>query len=94
MTNPKPNRNLSLGKLRPHTKTKDKSPDATGRLHIKRELLLDLHKQMSQSDDDGIVANIAGWFNEDDIGKYLTIQLSAKNQRAEPRDCGKFFDFR
>src|SRR6266436_6602326 len=93
-TNQKPNRTLSLGKLRPHTKTKDKSPHATGTIRIKRDLLLDLYKQLNQSDDDEIVANVAGWFNEDERGKYLTIQLSARYQRAEPRDCGQFFDFR
>jgi hypothetical protein len=94
MTNPKPNRALSLGQLRPNEGTKPKSPHATGTIRIKRDLLIDLHQQMTQSDDDELVADLAGWFNEDGIGKYLTIQLSAKFQRAEPRDCGKFFNFR
>jgi hypothetical protein len=94
MTNPTPNRTLSLGKLRPQGKAKPKSPDATGKIRIRRDLLLDLYKQLNQSDDDEIVANIAGWFNEDESGKYMTIQLSAKYQRTEPRDCGPFYDFR
>jgi hypothetical protein len=94
MTNHKSNKTLSLGKLRPHEGTKPKSPHAIGTIRIKRDLLLHLHQQMSESHDDDIVAELAGWFNEDGIGKYLTIQLSAKFQRAESRDCGNFFDFR
>jgi hypothetical protein len=38
MSNSKPNTTLSLGKLRLATKTKDKSPDATGTIYIKRDL--------------------------------------------------------
>jgi len=86
MTNPKPNRSLSLGKLRPHTKTKDKSPHAVGTISIKRDLLLHLHRQINQCDDDDIVAELAGWFNEDAIGKYMTVQ--------QPRDDKPFWDFR
>jgi hypothetical protein len=89
-----PNRTLSLGKLRPHAKTKDKSPDATGTIYIKRDLLLDLYKQLNQSDDDEVVAKLAGWLYEDVIGKYMTIQLSAKTQRPEYRDDNPFYDFR
>jgi hypothetical protein len=90
----KSNKTLSLGKLRPHEGTKPKSPHAIGTIRIQRDLLLHLHQQMSESHDDDIVAELAGWFNEDGIGKYLTIQLSVKFQRPEPRDCGNFFDFR
>ena len=86
MTNPTSNKTLSIGKLRPKAKTKDKSPYATGTMRIKRDLLLELYKQLSQSEDDEILANIAGWFNKDEIGKYMTIQLSAKYQRPEYRD--------
>jgi hypothetical protein len=92
MPNQKSNRDLSLGKLRPKDKTKPKSPDATSRLYIKRELLLELYKQIDQSNAGEVGADMAGWFNEDDIGKYMTIQLSTR--RAAPRDCGEFFDFR
>jgi hypothetical protein len=93
MNNPTSNRSLSLGKLRPQSKTKPKSPDATGKISIRRDLLLDLYKQLNQSDDDEVVANIAGWFNEDENGKYMTVQLSAKYQRTEPRGFGPFIDF-
>jgi hypothetical protein len=94
MTNPMPNRTLSLGKLRPQIRTKDKSPDAKGTLYIKRDLLLRLYQELDQSDDDGILAYMAGWFNEDADGQYMTIQLSEKYQRPEPRGFGPFVDFR
>jgi hypothetical protein len=93
MTNPKPNRTLSLGTLRPHTKTKDKSPNVPGTISIKRDLILDLHQQMTQSDDDEVVANLAGWFYDDAKGKYMRVQLSVK-QRLEYRDDNPFWDFR
>jgi hypothetical protein len=43
---------------------------------------------------DGVNPVLAGWFNEDDIGKYMTIQLSAQYQRPEYRHERPFWDFR
>ena len=93
MKNLTPNRTLSLGTLRPNDKTKIKSPDVTGTISIKRDLLLDLHKQLTQSNDDEVVANIAGWFYDDANGRYMRVQLSAKYQRPEYRDDSPFADF-
>jgi hypothetical protein len=93
MTHSKPNRTLSLGKLRPQAKTKDKSPDATGTIYIKRDLLLRLCQELDQSNDDGVLAYLAGWFKEDGDGKYMTIQLSSKFQRPEYRNDSPFFAF-
>jgi hypothetical protein len=93
MPNQTPNRNRSLGKLRPQPTTKPKSPDGAGTICIKRDLLLHLYQQLSQSDDDEIVANIAGWFNEDGSGKYMTIELSVKYPRSEYRNDSPFFAF-
>ena len=94
MANPTPNRTLSLGTLRPKDKTKDKSPDVTGTITIKRDLLLDLHKQLTQSNDDEVVANIAGWLYDDANGRYMRVQLSAKYQRPEYRDSSPLWDLR
>lgn len=88
-----PNRTLSLGTLRINKKTKDKSPDVTGTISIKRELLLELHKQLTQSDDDEVVADLAGWSYDDANGRYMRVQLS-KTQRREYRDDSPFWDFR
>jgi hypothetical protein len=94
MTKTIPNRNLSLGILRTNNRTKDKSPDVTGTISIKRELLLEFHKQLTESDDDEVVACLAGWFYDDPKGRYLRVQLSAKLQRPEYRDDSPFWDFR
>jgi hypothetical protein len=93
MTNPKPNRSLSLGTLRRHTKTKDNSPDVTGTISIKRDLILDLHKKITQSGEDEVIANLAGWLYDDAKGQYMRVQLSVK-QRLEYRDDNPFWDFR
>jgi len=93
MPNSTPNRTLSLGKLRPALKTKDKSPDATGTIFIKRNLLLRLCQELNQSNAGGVLAYLAGWFKEDGDGKYMTIQLSAKYERPEYRNDSPFFAF-
>ncbi len=93
MKNSKPNRSLSLGKLRRQPKTKLKSPDATGTIYIKRDLLLRLCQELNQSNADGVLAYLAGWFQEDGEGKYMTVQLSAKFERPECRNDSPFFAF-
>ena len=93
MTKTIPNRTLSLGTLRPSPKTKDKSPDVTGTISIKRDLLLELHKKLAQSGDEEVVADLAGWFYDDAKGKYMRVQLS-KYQRPEYRDESRFWDQR
>ena len=93
MTKTIPNRNLSLGTLRPKGKTKDKSTDVTGTISIRRDLLLELHKQLTESDDDAIVAFLAGWFYDDAKGRYMRVQLSTKYPKAEYRDDGPLMNF-
>ena len=93
MTHSTPNRTLSLGKLRPQPKTKDKSPDATGTIYIKRDLLLRLYQELNQSNGDGVLGYLAGWFKDGDEGKYMTVQLSAKYQNPEYRNDRPFYDF-
>jgi hypothetical protein len=93
MPNQTPNRSLSLGKLRPQPKTKDKSPDAKGTIYVKRDLLLRLCSELDQSNADGVLAYLAGWFREDGDGKYMTVQLSTKYERPEHRNDSPFFAF-
>jgi hypothetical protein len=88
------NMNRSLGRLRPKAKTKPRSPGSTGTIYIKRDLLLILTKQLEQSGEDEIAANIAGWVYDDGSGgQYMIIELSEKYKRAEPRDDGPFVGF-
>jgi hypothetical protein len=93
MTNQTPNRNLSLGTLRPKNKTKDRSPDATGTIRIKRDLLLALYKKLTESGDDDVVACLAGWFYEDANGRYMRVQLSEEFQPPEYRDSRPIMNF-
>jgi hypothetical protein len=93
MPNQTPNRTLSLGTLRPQAKSKDKSPDATGKIYIKRDLLLRLCQELNQSNGDGVLAYLAGWFKGESDGKYMTVQLSTKYDRPEYRNDSPFFAF-
>lgn len=68
----------SLGSLRKAPKTKQRSPDATGTMKLQRHTLQMLNKQLDETDDDQIICNLAGWFNEDRSGQYLTVELSPR----------------
>jgi hypothetical protein len=93
MTHQAPNRSLSLGTLRPNNKTKDRSPDATGTIRIKRDLILAFYKKLIESGDDDVVAYLAGWFYNDANGRYMRVQLSEEYQRPEYRDDRPLMNF-
>jgi hypothetical protein len=69
-------RKKSLGALRPNQKTKPRSPVATGKLHFQRHTLEEIYSQLDETGGDEVVCNIAGWKNEDQQGKYLTVEVS------------------
>jgi hypothetical protein len=73
----------SLGKLRLATKTKDQSPDMTGRIIILRETLITLVKQLQESGLDEVEANLAAWVNTDPLGRYLGLEISPLFGRAK-----------
>ena len=75
------NRNHSLGRLYSAKKTKPRSPDCTGKLHLKRDHLLIFLKQLEQSQGEDIVAHIAGWKGNGVYGPYMTIEISPKFER-------------
>jgi len=66
----------SIGKLRPATRTKEKSPNLTGKLALQRTTLNELVSQMREGGDTEITCSIAGWFNVDASGKYITVEIS------------------
>ena len=47
-------------------------------MKVQRHTIETLMRQLEDADADEIVANIAGWFNEDSSGKYLTVELSPR----------------
>jgi hypothetical protein len=80
----------SLGALRKAPKTKPRSPDAQGAMKVQRHTIETIMRQLEDSDADEVTANIAGWFNKDSSGRYITVELSPRYvsrhqvQREEP----------
>jgi hypothetical protein len=73
----------SIGKLRKANKTKPRSPDMVGQIHLQRHILQLFRKQFDETNADEIVACLAAWKNYDADGPYLTIELSPKYVRRE-----------
>jgi len=77
----------SLGSLRKATKTKERSPDFTGKLKLQRLTMEVFAKQFKETDADEIDCCLAGWRNTDANGQpYLSVEISPKYvaRRAEP----------
>jgi hypothetical protein len=77
----------SLGALRKAPKTKPKSPDVQGTMKAQRHTIAVLVKQLAETNADEITCNLAGWFNRDSSGQYLTVELSPRyvpRERDEP----------
>jgi hypothetical protein len=66
----------SIGKLRPATRTKPKSPNLTGRLSLQRTTMTEFVQELRETGADQIECNMAGWFNVDASGKYITVEIS------------------
>ena len=77
----------SLGSLRKATKTKERSPDFTGKLKLQRLTMEVFAKQFQETDAEEIHCCPAGWRNSDQNGHpYLSVELSPKypSRRHEP----------
>jgi hypothetical protein len=68
----------SLGMLRKANKTKPRSPNVTGKLTLQRHTLRAIVKDLEQNGGDEVICNIAGWVNHDQLGDYLTVELSPR----------------
>jgi hypothetical protein len=82
----------SLGALRKANKTKPKSPDVTGTMKAQRHTIAALVKQFTENETDEITCNIAGWFNQDSTGQYLTVELSPRYVPKEQEQPINMFD--
>jgi hypothetical protein len=82
----------SLGALRKANKTKPKSPDVTGTMKAQRHTIAALVKQFTENETDEITCNIAGWFNQDSTGQYLTVELSPRYVPREREQPINMFD--
>jgi hypothetical protein len=66
----------SLGALWKHKKTKPRSPDVTGKLSLQRHTLAAIVREIAKTGGEEVICNIAGWMNQNQHGKYLTVELS------------------
>ncbi len=67
----------SLGALRKAKKTKERSPDLIGQLHLQRHTLMEIARQAKESDEEEVMCNLAAWRNQDKNGAtYLSVELS------------------
>ena len=71
----------SLGALRKARKTKARSPDLLGKIHIEQQTIEIIVIQLRRSQSSKIVGNLAGWFNEDETGQYITVELQPSFQK-------------
>jgi hypothetical protein len=69
----------SLGALRKAQKKKPQSPDFTGQFRFQRHTFEAIGRQFADCCDDEVVANLAGWINQDHSGQqFLTVEVSPK----------------
>jgi hypothetical protein len=67
----------SLGSLRVAEKTRKRSPDLLGQLHLQRHTLSEIVRQAKDSDGEEVMCNLAAWKNHDKSGStYLSVELS------------------
>ena len=66
----------SVGVLFPHTKTKDDSPDMTGKLTLQRSFVMYLAKTLQESGADEIQCNGALWSYFKPGKRYVSFEIS------------------
>jgi hypothetical protein len=66
----------SIGKLRPATRRKPKSPHLTGKLSFQRATFQAFAKEFQESNADEISCNMAAWLNRDADGLFLATEGS------------------
>jgi len=66
----------SIGKLRPATRRKPKSPHLTGKLSLQKAIFQAFAKEFQETNLDEISCNIAAWLNRDADGLFLATEVS------------------
>ncbi len=75
---------LSVGTLRKTPKkTKPRSPNLIGSLHLQRHTFEVFEKQFQITDRKEIVCNLAAWSYSDESGPFLTVEISAPYKRTK-----------
>jgi hypothetical protein len=68
----------SVGTLRLHNKTKERSPDLTETIKIHRALITALGKHFAEHGAHVVECNLAAWHYQDKTGPLLNVQLSER----------------
>jgi hypothetical protein len=66
----------SIGKLRPATRRKPKSPHLVGKLSLQKATFQAFAKEFQETNSDEISCNIAAWLNRDADGLYLATEVA------------------
>jgi hypothetical protein len=85
----------SVGVLKKHQKTKEKSPDLTGQINIQRHTLEVLASQLMATTADEVTCNIAAWNSRGYDGEpFLSVVISPRyTQQMSPAPEWDFLDF-
>jgi len=75
---------LSVGTLRKTPKkTKERSPNLIGTLHLQRHTFEAIAKDFEMTDQDEVICNIAAWGYDDENGRYLNVEISPPYKRKQ-----------
>ena len=73
---------LSVGTLRnTQKKTRPRSPDLIGNLHLQRHTFEAIAREFQMNDREEVICNIAAWGYSDEGGRYLNVELSPPYKR-------------
>lgn len=78
------NNKKSIGKLRTHKGENPKAPKLIGKLTLQRTTMTELVWRFREGNLEALECDIAGWFNIDATGKYITVELSPVFKPAPP----------
>lgn len=68
----------SLGNLTPVDQPTERHPRFIGKIKLHNDLLSYLQSQLSETEADEVVCNLAGWINDGPNGRFITVELSPR----------------
>jgi lambda repressor-like predicted transcriptional regulator len=75
---------LSVGTLRnTQKKTRPRSPDLIGNLHLQRHTFEAIAKEFKMNAREEVICNIAAWGYSDEGGRYLNVEISPPYKRTK-----------
>lgn len=77
------NTNKLLGKLRKATKTKQRSPNLIGDIHLQADDIAAIAKHLDETNSEEVICSLAAWANRGPYGEFLTVQLSPPYERRD-----------